>query len=228
MEIPNIHPWPGDQNEAVDIQHRLQERILITGSLDNIKLIAGVETAFDHTSNMLFSAVCLFTWPGMEEYERATAAAQARFPYIRGLHAFREGPVILRAFSHLNPSPDLIMFAGHGLAHPRRIGLASHLGLILDIPSLGCARKKLVGQHDELDQNKGASAPLIVDNDEVGRVYRTRDKVKPVFISPGHRCGLEEAVRVVVGCVGDYRIPEPMRAAHRLANRLKRNHKKNA
>lgn len=225
LEIPELHPWPNAQNEAVEIQSRLREHIIIESLNIGVKLIAGVDTAFDHTHDMLYAGVCLYSYPDMTECERATASDKASFSYVPGLHAFREGKVILAAMSRLRTKPDLVMFAGHGIAHPRQIGLASHLGLILDIPSIGCARKKLVGQHGELGPESGSSAPLIVDNKEVGRVYRTRENVKPVFISPGHRCNVEDASGIIIGCLRGYRIPEPLRAAHRLANRMKRNNK---
>jgi deoxyribonuclease V len=225
MEIPEIHPWPADENEALKIQYRLRDHVIIGGSLDGVKLIAGIDTAFDHNNEILFAGVCLYDFPELTEYERVTASAKAVFPYVPGLYSFREGPVILKALMKLNTRPDLMIVAGHGIAHPRRFGLASHLGLILDIPSIGCARKRLVGQHDEVGLGKDSSSPLIVDNEEVGRVYRTREKVKPLFISPGHRSNVDDAVNIVVKCLCGYRVPEPVRAAHRLANRAKRNNR---
>jgi len=225
MEIPELHPWPKGQSEALRIQQSLGPQVVTSGSLEAVEFIAGVDTAFDHIENVLFAGVSLFSYPELIECERATASATALFPYVPGLHAFREGPVILKGLAQLRTPPDVIIFAAHGLAHPRSFGLASHLGLILDIPSIGCARKRLVGQHDEVGPQRGASQRLIVDNKEVGRVYRTRENVKPVFISPGHKCGINEAVEMVIKCLRDYRVPEPLRSAHRLANRAKRNHK---
>ncbi len=226
MEIADLHPWPEDQSEALEIQYRFRDEIITTGSLNGVGLIAGVDTAFDHNTDTLFASVCVFNFPDLTECERVSDSGKAIFPYVPGLHAFREGPVILKALARIRTRPDLIIFAGHGIAHPRRFGLACHLGLILDIPSVGCARKRLTGQHDEIDPEQGANVPLIVDNKDSGRVYRTREKVKPVIISPGHRCGINDAVNVVAKCLQGYRIPEPMRAAHRLANRIKRNNKK--
>jgi deoxyribonuclease V len=225
MNIPELHPWPRSQSEALKIQHNLKNRIIAAGSLKGVKLIAGVDTAFDHIEDMLFAGVCLYNFPELEEIDRATTSAKALFPYIPGLHAFREGPVMLKALSKLNTRPDLIMFSAHGIAHQRGIGLASHLGLFVDIPSVGCARKRLVGQYEEPGPEAGAASPLLIDNCEVGRVYRTRAKVKPVFISPGYRCDIDEAVEIVVKCLCGNRIPEPIQAAHRLANRMKRNNK---
>lgn len=221
MHIRELHKWPHGRTEAVKIQHQFKSRVELDGSLDNVKLIAGVETAFDHIANILYAAVSLYSYPDLTERERATASATATFPYIPGLHAFREGPVILRAFSHLHTEPEVIMFAAHGIAHPRRFGMASHLGVFLDLPAVGCARKLLVGEHDEIGEKSGASSPLMIGASRVGTVYRSRDGVKPIFISPGHRCGIDAATKMVVSTLREYRIPEPLRAAHRLANRLK-------
>jgi deoxyribonuclease V len=222
MEIPILHPWPTGQGEAVKIQHRLRDQITLDGEPGQVALVAGVDTAFDHVANILFAAVCLFRYPDLTECEKATASSPAAFPYVPGLHAFREGPVILKAVSRLKTKPDLIIFAGHGIAHPRHFGIASHLGLILNIPSIGCARKKLVGEYANVGLDRGESAPLFVNNREVGLVYRSRTGVKPIFISPGYRCSIKAANDYILSCIRDYRVPEPLRAAHRLANRVKR------
>lgn len=226
MEIPILHVWPKEQSEALKIQYHLKNRIITTGSLDHIESIAGVDTAFDHATNTLNAAVCVYSYPHLIEQERVTASMPAVFPYVPGLHAFREGPVILRAFSQLRDKPDVIIFAAHGIAHPRRFGMASHLGLILDTPSVGCSRKLLTGRHEEIGLHKGEKTPLMIADKQVGIVYRSREKVKPIFISPGHKCGIEEAADLVIKCLIEYRVPEPLRAAHRLANHIKRNHKK--
>ncbi len=221
MHIRELHKWPHGRAEAVKIQNQFKNRVVFEGALDDVKLIAGVDTAFDHIANILYAAVCLYSYPDLIEKEHATASATATFPYVPGLHVFREGPVILRAFARLHTRPDLVIFAAHGEAHPRRFGMASHLGVILDIPSVGCARKLLVGEHDEVAAVSGSSAPLMLNTIRVGTVYRSRDGVKPIFISPGHRCDVESATKIVVGTLREYRVPEPLRAAHRLANRLK-------
>lgn len=222
MHIRELHAWPRSKGDAVNIQHQFKNDVVVDGSLGHVKLIAGVDTAFDHIDNVLYAAISVYSFPELELQERTSASAPADFPYIPGLHAFREGPVILKAFAHVNDTPDLVLFAAHGIAHPRRFGMASHLGLILDIPSVGCARKKLIGDHDELDERKGASAPLLVFGDHAGTVYRSRDGVKPIFISPGHRCRGDEAAMIVIACLREYRMPEPLRDAHILANKLKR------
>lgn len=222
MQIHELHEWPGDRGEAVKIQHQFRNRVVVDGSLEDVRTVAGVDTALDQLADILYAAVSLYSFPELEPLERATTSAAAVFPYIPGLHAFREGPVIINALSRLRTVPDLVIFAAHGIAHPRRFGMASHLGLILDIPSIGCARKILVGEHAVVGDRKGDSVPLMLHNTRVGAVYRSRAGVKPIFISPGHRCGIDDAVGIVAACLGEYRIPEPLRAAHRLANKLKR------
>ncbi len=222
MHIHELHEWPGGRGEALKIQHQFKDRIVLDGSPGGIGTVAGVDTALDQLANILYAAVSLYSFPELEPLERTTASGAASFPYIPGLHAFREGPVIIKALSRLRTVPDLIIFAAHGIAHPRRFGMASHLGLILDIPSIGCARKILVGEHAEVGDQKGDSVPLMLHNIRVGTVYRSRSGVKPIFVSPGHRCSTDDAVRIVAACLSEYRIPEPLRAAHRLANKLKR------
>lgn len=223
MEVRDLHPWPKTEAEAVSLQNQLRDRVVIDGALDRVHLIAGVDTAFDHIANLLYAAVALFRYPAMTECEKVSDWADADFPYIPGLHAFREGPVILKAFQRLSVKPDLIIFAGHGIAHPRFCGMAAHLGLWLDTPSIGCARRRLAGQYDDPSPHKGSSSPLYVENREVGRVFRSRHNVKPIYISPGHRCNLADAVRYATDCLQGYRVPEPLRAAHRFANRARRN-----
>jgi deoxyribonuclease V len=222
MDARNLHPWPKSEEEAVAIQNEMRGLITVGEPLDGVQLIAGVDTAFDHIANVLYAAVVLFHYPHLEEQEKVADFADACFPYIPGLHAFREGPVILKAFRRLTTKPDLIIFAGHGIAHPRFCGMAGHLGLLLETPSIGCARRRLAGQYQEPAAHKGSSSPLYVENREVGRVYRSRNNVKPIYISPGYRCSLADAVHFVTGCLQGYRVPEPLRAAHRLANRTRR------
>jgi deoxyribonuclease V len=226
VEIKEIHPWPKSQRDALNLQDIFKDQLVNGGSLNGVRSIAGIDTAFDHNTEVIFAGVCLFRYPGLKEYDCVTASGDACFPYVPGLHAFREGPVILNALRKLKSIPDLLIFAGHGLAHPRQFGLASHLGLIADIPSIGCARKRLAGQFIEVGPEQGDSSSLIVANREIGKVYRSREGVKPIYISPGHRCGVEDAVKVVANCLRGYRVPEPLRAAHRLANRAKRGGKK--
>ncbi len=226
MKIRQLHSWPTDKNEAIQIQDQLKDKINLNGKLEKLELIAGVDTSFNHHTGVLFAGVCLFRLSDMTLCEKVTASQKAEFPYIPGLHAFREGPVILKALSRLKARPDVVIFAGHGIAHPRGFGMASHLGVVLDVPAIGCARKKLAGQHQEIGAEQGESTPLYVENRVAGLVYRSRTNVKPIYISPGHRCSIEDASRIVLKCLSGYRIPEPLRTAHRLANRVKQSTRK--
>jgi len=222
MHIHTYPEWPRTEEEAIAIQDKLRDRVILKGSLNNVQSVAGVDTAYDMERNQLHAAVCVMSYPDLRELEKVTAAEEIRFPYISSLLAFREGPAIVKAISNLSRTPDLFLFSGHGIAHPRQCGLACHFGIMLDVPSIGCARKRLAGQYEPLGPERGDAAPLILQNRPVGIVFRSRENVKPIFISPGHLCGLDEAWSFVVSCIREYRLPEPLRDAHRLANWAKR------
>jgi deoxyribonuclease V len=163
------------------------------------------------------SAVVLLSFPELEPFEAATAERPATFPYVPGLLAFREGPVVLEALRRLTERPDLLVFDAQGLAHPRRMGLATHMGVLLDMPSVGCAKSRLCGEYTEPDAKKGSWTRLWHSDEVIGAVVRTRDNVKPVFVSIGHRVSLEMAIELVVDCAPNYRLPETTRWAHRVA-----------
>ncbi len=222
MEICELHQWPGHPSDAAYIQKKFKDQVIIESSLDQIDLIAGVDTAFDHTKNLLYSGVAMVRYPAMEEVEKTAACGEAVFPNIPGLEAFREGAVILDALSKLETVPDLIIFSGHGIAHANRFGLACHLGLILNLPTIGVARKKLIGRHNEVKDEKGNQAKLIAGNNQIGVVYRSKTGVKPIYISPGHLCGVDDSIRVVSSCLSEYRLPDPLHFAHRWVNLIKR------
>jgi len=187
-----------------------------------VRLVAGADISYDRGSHRYFAAVVLLALPGLAVVEEATARGKSPFPYIPGLLSFREGPLLLRAFARLRRRPDLALFDGHGIAHMRGIGIASHLGLLLDVPSIGCAKSRLVGEHDEPGPKVGDWTPLRYEGRRVGAVLRTRKGTKPIFVSIGHRVGLPQAIRWTLACGGGYRVPEPTRRAHLLANRLRR------
>jgi len=214
--------WPIDERQAIELQNQWRDRIITESGFGEIKTVAGVETAYNIHEKLIFAAVVVMTFPDLKPIGQSFSSGTAQFPYIPGLFAFREGPAIIDAFSRLKTDPDLVIFAAHGIAHPRRFGMASHLGPLLNKPTIGCARKNLVGQYDMPRQDRSETAPLYFANMEVGRVYRTRGNVKPVFISPGHLISLEDSVFYVSACLRGYRLPEPLRAAHQLANYLKR------
>ncbi len=222
MDFQPLHEWPKNERDAKEIQKKFRDSIITVNSIDKPSLIAAVDTDFNDNNQRLYASVVLATYPGLKDLERTVAELDAAFPYIPSLLAFREGPVILKALARLKNRPDLIMFAGHGIAHPARFGMASHMGLITDIPSIGCARKILSGTYEPPDKARGSLSTLYMNNVKCGYVLRTRDEVKPIFISPGHKISLETSLEIVKSCLTGYRIPEPLRSAHLYAGKFKR------
>ncbi|SYZ74828.1 Endonuclease V [Candidatus Zixiibacteriota bacterium] len=190
--------------------------------MGRVEYLTAVDTAFDEKSNMLFAAAVTVRFSDLIPVERAFSRRKAEFPYMPALLSFREGPIILEALARLMQIPDVIIFAGHGKAHPRSFGMASHLGMLVNIPSIGCARKKLVGEYRIPELNKGTRSPLYIFNKEAGTVYRSKANVKPIFISPGYKCSLADSFEIVRACITEYRLPEPLRQAHLLAGKMKR------
>jgi deoxyribonuclease V len=222
LEYVKLHEWPQNASEAVKIQEELKSRIILNDDKKKPNLIAAVDTAYNEKNNRLYASAVTVKLPELEAVGRAVAEVDAEFPYIPALLSFREGPVIIKALSRLVDRPDAIIFAGHGIAHPRAFGLASHLGLMFNIVSVGCARKKLVGEFDMPSENKGGCSPLIYNDNECGYVYRTKSNVKPMFISPGYKCSNSGALDIVVGCLSRYRMPVPLRLAHLYANKYRK------
>lgn len=221
LELKLLHEWPDNAIDAVEIQRKLSVKVINEEMFLKPETVTAVDTAFDGNNNYLFASAVTFNVPGLIEMEFTTAKKKAGFPYIPGLKAFREGPVILTALARLKHTPEIVIYRGHGIAHPRYFGLASHLGVLTDIPSVGCAMKILAGDYNMPPANKGGRKPMFTDGNEVGCVYRSRTNVKPVFISPGHLCNMEDAVNIVAECLTSYRVPEPLRIAHIYANRFK-------
>ncbi len=199
------------------IQDRLRGQVSCQNapSLDDVHTVAGVDVSF--YNDQCRAAVVVLRYPELAPVDRSVVRRPVTFPYIPGLLAFREGPAVLDAFAALEVPPDLIIFDGQGLAHPRRMGIASHMGVILDVPSIGCAKSRLCGRHEEPGPAAGCTAPLWDNGDLVGQVVRTRDGVAPVYVSVGHRVDLDTAVRWVLACCRGYRLPETTRWAHRVA-----------
>jgi deoxyribonuclease V len=166
-------------------------------------------------------AACLFTFPELSLVGEASAVEEVRFPYIPGYLSFREGPALIRALEKLRKPPDLLLIDGQGIAHPKRFGIASHLGVVLDMPSIGCAKSRLIGEYDEPGPLRGDWKPLIYKGNMVGAVLRTKDGVNPLFISPGHKTDLATSVEIVLACTAGYRIPEPVRRADSLSKQMK-------
>ncbi len=214
--------WDLTPREAARLQERLRDRVELRDRLGPVRYVAGADLAFIPKTNLAFAGVVVFRFPEMAEAERAMARGKLRFPYVPGLLSFRETPILLAAFARLKIEPDVILVDGHGLAHPRRFGIACHLGLILDKPTIGCAKSRLVGEHRDPAPRAGSTAPLVFQDAKVGVVLRTRAGVKPIYVTQGHRVSLPTALQIVRKCLDGFRIPKPTRAADSYVRELRR------
>ena len=213
--------WDVSPGEGIELQRQLKKRIDLTPFKGMPEKIAGADVSYDKGSNLFFAGIVVLSFPGMEIIDEASARGKVDFPYIPGLLSFREGPLLIEAFGMLETVPDLIIFDGQGIAHPRGLGIASHLGILLNIPSIGCAKTKLWGDYIEPAREKGSRSPLTMKGEEIGAVVRTKSGVKPLFVSPGHLVDMRGSVDIVLTCSKKYRLPEPTRQAHLLVNRLR-------
>jgi deoxyribonuclease V len=209
------HPWDVSPAEAREIQHQLRGRVLAEPLNHQPEIVAGIDVSVKTGQGR--AAVVLLSYPDLVPFQATTAERPISFPYVPGLLAFREGPIVLEALQKLEDRPDVLMFDAQGLAHPRRMGLATHLGILLDMPTVGCAKSRLCGNHAEPKEQKGSWTPLRDGNEVIGAVVRTRDNVRPVFVSTGHRVDLKTAISLVLDCAIKYRLPEPTRWAHKVA-----------
>ncbi len=211
------------REEAEAIQRDLQKKVITQNGFKEIKTIAGVDLAQIRDKDKLVCGIIVFSYPELREIEQTSARVEEQFPYIPGLLAFREGPAIIEAFMKLQNKPDLLMVDGQGIAHPRGLGIASHVGVILDIPSIGVAKQRLYGKHNEPPDSEGAWTPLVAPHtgNTIGAVLRTKKGTKPVFVSIGHKIDLRTALRIARQCTRGYRIPEPTRQADIFVARLK-------
>jgi deoxyribonuclease V len=221
MHVHPLHRWDLTPAEAVALQRELAGRVEPSPPLPRWDLVAGADVSYNRFSSTFYAGIVVLETRDWTVVERQGAVLEVTFPYISGLLSFREAPVLLAAFAKVRAEPDVILLDGQGLAHPRRLGLASHVGLWLDRPCLGCAKSRLAGHFGDLDRKAGATTPLVDRGDEIGKVVRTKTGVQPVFVSVGHRIDLESAVRVVLGCCRGYRLPEPTRQAHLHVNALR-------
>ncbi|HUJ18244.1 MAG TPA: endonuclease V [Nitrospirota bacterium] len=211
--------WPDTIAEARELQERHRPRVRIVPLKKDPEFVAGADAAF--SEDRVFAAACLYSYPDLALIERSTATEASTFPYVPGYLLFREGKTIIAALNKLRTKPDIIIVDGQGIAHPRGIGSASHLGVLLNKPTIGCAKTRLVGEYRQPGKRKGNWSELIYEGNKMGAVLRTRDIVRPLFVSPGHGIDLEGAIRITLGCVGIYRIPEPLRCADRLSRIMK-------
>lgn len=218
MPVQGIpHPWNLSPEEAIALQRQLAAQVDAHTPIDfdNLGLIAGVDVSVKGETSR--AAIVVMTFPDLRQVEAATAEMPTPFPYIPGLLSFREGAVILAAHERLRSQPDAYLFDGQGIAHPRRLGIAAHMGLWLDAPSVGCGKTRLTGHYREPPPERGAYSPLMDRGEAIGIVLRTRTGVAPLFISVGHRATIETARELVLRCTLRYRLPEPIRAAHSVA-----------
>lgn len=217
VTIHPLHDWDITPGEAIRLQRTLASQVITDQPLplESIRLVAGVDVSVK--DNHSRAAIVVLRFPALDVVETVTADRPTTFPYVPGLLSFREGPVILDALSRLISTPDAFLFDGQGLIHPRRIGIACHIGLFLGVPTIGCAKSLLVGQHAALPAEKGAWMPLLDHGEVIGAALRTRTNVKPIFVSVGHRAALDDARALVLACTTRYRLPEPTRAAHKAA-----------
>jgi deoxyribonuclease V len=218
-----LHDWDLSPREAAELQRTLREQLLFTAPAGPIETIAGADISFDKYSTTLFAAVVVVRLETMETIEERGVVAETHFPYVPGLLSFRETPPILEAWKLLECEPDALMVDGHGIAHPRRAGIASHLGLLVERPSFGCAKSILVGSHEEPAPERGSMTPLVDKGEQVGVALRTRTGVSPIYVTPGHLVDLQTAIRLTLASHGGYRQPEPTRRAHNLVNAMRRN-----
>jgi deoxyribonuclease V len=222
MKALKLHRWNVTPREAARIQLRLRERLELEDRLPRVETVAGADVALDLHRKRAIAGVVVYRFPEMIEIERVAAERDLTFPYVPGLLSFREIPVLLRAFARLRHPPDLIFYDGHGYAHPRRFGIACHLGVLLDRPTIGCAKSILIGVAEEPSPKAGSWAPLVDREEVIGAVLRTREGVKPVYISQGHRISLGRAVELARAVADGFRIPRPTREADHFVEDRKR------
>ena len=218
MTNNQIHPWVKTVTEAKAIQEQLRHQVITSDRLSTVRYVAGVDIGFENNYQISKAAVVVLSYPQLEFIEQAIARIPTAFPYVPGYLSFREIPAILSALPQLKQTPDLILCDGQGLAHPRRFGLACHLGVLLDIPTIGVAKSRFIGEHDAIPVEKGSWQPLLDGQETIGVVLRSRTNVKPIYISIGHKISLPTAIDYVMGCITKYRLPETTRWADRLAS----------
>lgn len=238
MRSRQLHGWDLSPREAVALQRELADRVVVEPLPSDARLVAGCDLSFDRGSPTGYAGIVVVQLPELEVVDRATVVGEVSFPYVPGLLSFRESPLLLEAWERLRVVPDVVMLDGQGYAHPRRFGIACHFGLLVGVPTIGCAKSVLVGTYEDLDLEAGSASPLVHRGETVGAAVRTKRATAPVFVSIGHRADLPSAValtlasgaraaaRGAVSAAGPqparYRIPEPTRQAHLLVNAVRR------
>jgi deoxyribonuclease V len=216
-----LHSWNVSVEEAIRIQEALKDRIILKKSFSKVRTVGGGDVAYSKSENLLFGAIVVLSFPYMEILDMAASDGQVPFPYIPSLLSFREGPILLKTFQRLKIKPDVIIFDGQGIAHPRGMGLASHMGLWFDLPSIGCAKTPLLDGFISPGPSKGSFEWIQKEGKKVGAVLRTKEKVKPLFVSPGHRIDLTTSIELILESCRGFRFPEPLRKAHQLSYLLR-------
>lgn len=219
MKIPPLHKWNLTPAEAIELQNRLAHRVIRRDELPaTVRTVAGIDLGYNEAATECRAVVAVLSFPELSLIEAQEEIMPIQFPYIPGLLSFREIPVLINAVEKLENIPDLILYDGVGIAHPRRFGIASHVGVVTGIPTIGVAKSILLGSHAKLGNERGSTAPMIDRGEHIGTALRTRDGVKPVYVSIGHRISLPTALEFVLACTPKYRLPETTRIADRLAS----------
>ncbi|MDB4932293.1 MAG: endonuclease [Myxococcaceae bacterium] len=218
MKHRELHSWDVSASEAVEIQKSLRAMLRVEPLPANVRYVAGADISFERFSDVVHAGFVVLDALTRAVVAKSIVTSEARFPYVPGLLTFREGPSLIEAWEKLDVEPDVVVFDGHGIAHPRRLGIAAHMGLVLDKPSIGCGKTILAGRHGELGEEPGSVAPLVHRGETVGVALRTKRRVAPVYVSIGHRAELDGAVALLMGMTAGYRLPEPTRQAHLAMN----------
>lgn len=222
MKIKHLHNWNVTVKRAVELQKGLARQVRKQRFNKKLKTVAGIDCAFSKDKKNIIACVVVLSAKTFEVIETSYTVQAVNFPYIPGLLSFRELPACLAAIEKLKTEPDCFIVDGQGLAHPRRLGIASHLGLFIDAPTIGCAKSRLIGDFKQPPSRKGSTSPLTDKGEIIGSVVRTRSNVRPVFVSVGNKCRLKVAIRIVLDCCVKYRLPEPSRLAHQIVTKLKK------
>jgi deoxyribonuclease V len=217
----SLHSWDLTPREAINVQQELRSMVRLEPLAREVHTIAGADISFNKYSEVIYSGIVVLSLPDLRIIETAGIRSTSKFPYVPGLLSFREAPSLLEVWDQLKTKPDVLMLDGQGIAHPRRLGIASHIGVVLGWPTIGCAKSILVGRHGDLAPEAGSRAPLIDRGEPIGVALRTKKNVAPVYVSPGHLMDTDSAVDLVLRSVTKYRLPEPTRQAHLLVNQIR-------
>jgi deoxyribonuclease V len=215
------HSWTLSPGEAISLQKSLASQVQIQPLPPRLKIIGAADISYSKHTDLLTAVILTFRWPGLELLESVHHICRVAFPYVPGLLSFREVPPLIEAYRKIEQEPDVLLCDGQGIAHPRKLGFAAHMGLYLGISTVGCAKSRLCGEHDNLNLKKGSSKPLMLNGEQVGLVFCSRDGTAPIYISPGHLSDIPSSKRLISRCLRRYRIPQPLRLAHIEANRLR-------